>query len=577
MSAATRERIESAFGVVVGRLVREMKPEGFWEGELSSSALSTATAISALCVARKPGDRAIVERGVSWLRQTVNPDAGWGDTPDSPSNLATTLLVKAALRLSDPSDLSDQSDSSEAEIVAAINDFYGADRTFAVPILANCALAGMVSWNCVPGLPFELAVFPRAWYRLLRLDVVSYALPALIAVGLAIHHHAPSRSPFRRLARRAAIKTVLEKLRRIQPENGGFLEATPLTSFTAMTLGSVYGADQPVVSKCLEFIRQSQRPDGSWPIDTNLSVWITTGAISALTNADRLDEIDVEKTSGWLAARQYKSVHPFTGAAPGGFAWTHLPGGVPDADDTSGAVLASIHLGNTESAGAAVDWLLGLQNADGGWPAFCRGWGQLPFDRSSPDITAHAIRALRAFDSETDAKCRRAVERGYDYLAAAQQADGSWIPLWFGNQAAEDHSNRVFGTSRSLLAYAGRDSREVVAALQYLLQAQNDDGGWGGGQGIASSVEESSLAVTALIRFGSEAEVQSATTRGIDYLVSRVEDSSWTTAAPIGLYFSSLWYSERLYPIAWAVEALGLAACGGSTRATEHYVCNAKS
>ena len=28
-------------------------------------------------------------------------------------------------------------------------------------------------------------------------------------------------------------------------------------------------------------------------------------------------------------------------------------------------------------------------------------------------------------------------------------------------------------------------------------------------------------------------------------------------AAPIGLYFALLWYHERLYPLVWALEALG--------------------
>ena len=49
---------------------------------------------------------------------------------------------------------------------------------------------------------------------------------------------------------------------------------------------------------------------------------------------------------------------------------------------------------------AAVDrgvkWLLDLQNRDGGWPTFCRGWGKLPFDRSGADLTAHALRAIEA-------------------------------------------------------------------------------------------------------------------------------------------------------------------------------------
>src|SRR5690606_25599498 len=43
-----------------------------------------------------------------------------------------------------------------------------------------------------------------------------------------------------------------------------------------------------------------------------------------------------------------------------------------------------------------VTWLLDLQNRDGGWPTFCRGWGKLPFDRSSPDITAHCMRAVHS-------------------------------------------------------------------------------------------------------------------------------------------------------------------------------------
>src|SRR6266568_4695463 len=45
------------------------------------------------------------------------------------------------------------------------------------------------------------------------------------------------------------------------------------------------------------------------------------------------------------------------------------------------------------AAMAGIHWLLNLQNADGGLPTFCRGWTNLPFDRSAPDLTAHALRA----------------------------------------------------------------------------------------------------------------------------------------------------------------------------------------
>src|SRR5205823_11668354 len=86
------------------------------------------------------------------------------------------------------------------------------------------------------------------------------------------------------------------------------------------------------------------------------------------------------------------------GADPGGWAWTDLPGGVPDADDTPGAILALWKLGES---GTCIDdglrWLTSLQNRDGGWPTFCRGWGHLPFDRSGNDLTAHTLRALAAW------------------------------------------------------------------------------------------------------------------------------------------------------------------------------------
>jgi squalene-hopene/tetraprenyl-beta-curcumene cyclase len=68
--------------------------------------------------------------------------------------------------------------------------------------------------------------------------VVSYALPALIAIGQAIHHHHPSWNPLPRLIRQIMRRPTLTVLELIQPENGGFLEATPLTSFVTMALAS---------------------------------------------------------------------------------------------------------------------------------------------------------------------------------------------------------------------------------------------------------------------------------------------------------------------------------------------------
>jgi squalene-hopene/tetraprenyl-beta-curcumene cyclase len=71
----------------------------------------------------------------------------------------------------------------------------------------------------------------------------------------------------------------------------------------------------------------------------------------------------------------------------------------------------------------AAVWLLDLQNRDGGWPTFCRGWGTLPFDRSSNDLTAHAVRALAAWQARVTSiplklsvRTESAIRRGLKYL-----------------------------------------------------------------------------------------------------------------------------------------------------------------
>jgi squalene-hopene/tetraprenyl-beta-curcumene cyclase len=620
----TRDRLLSALRLARRELLSRRLPAGYWEGHLSSSALSTATAVTALGLGADPEDGRLVTAGVHWLAEHQNSDGGWGDTTDSPSNLATTLLCFSALTIANHVPgaydavmratpyVNSNAGTTPAERVAAITSAYGEDRTFAVPILMNCAVADLVEWQDIPSLPYELATLPQSWYRLTKMQVVSYALPALIAVGLAIEYHRPLMHRRSSLVRRLVSKAVQRKLVSLQPLTGGFLEATPLTAFVCMALLSLrkshsanprHDPTATVLNKGLDFLRRSMRPDGSWPIDTNLSVWVTSSALNALELSGGLPEPDAEATRDWLTERQCQTRHPYTGAAPGGFGWTHLAGGVPDADDTSGALLALADCGSDETITNAALWLCDLQNTDGGWPTFCRGWGKLPFDKSCDDITAHALRAVRKAQAASDCRARartapaarlkdrdedtviahparykpapyrraeqttgcerarrrlaRAINRGLDHLSARQRPDGSWVPLWFGNQAAPEHLNPVLGTSRVLLAWAEFDhnAEEALQGLQFLVTAQNDDGGWGGAPGVASTVEESALAICALSCWPQECRI--ALERGLNYLLARIENDDWTTPAPIGLYFASLWYSEELYPIVWTVEALG--------------------
>ena len=270
------------------RLLAERTPAGHWEGELSSSALSTATAVCALSLVG--GHDGLVRDGVRWLVEDQNDDGGFGDADGCPSNISTTTLAWATLSMHGASAvtraeawLRERVGALTAEAMAhAIGHAYGEDRTFSVPILTHCALAGRFGWEHIPPLPFELAALPRSWFKLVGLPVVSYALPALIAIGQAQHRHRPTRNPLSRLLRGLTRRKTLRVLESIQPESGGFLEATPLTSFVTMSLAGSGLHDHPVTRKGVEFLTESVRDDGSWPIDTNLATWVTTLSINAL-------------------------------------------------------------------------------------------------------------------------------------------------------------------------------------------------------------------------------------------------------------------------------------------------------
>ena len=696
-----------------------------WVGELSTSALSTATAVMALEQMRRQYVIAgrdvpevwtrLIQCGCEWLIAHQNADGGWGDTIKSISNISTTMLCHAVLvatesfnRVPQECSLSEQPASASrptsdahacglrlhevmstaatyidrAGGVSAVIARYGKDHTFSVPILTHCALAGLVDWGEVISLPFELACIPARFYAAVRLPVVSYALPALIAIGQVRFHFRPSWNPLRRWLQRWAKPASLRVLERIQPPHGGFLEATPLTSFVTMSLASMGLQDHPVAQRGIEFIVASARWDDasrptelasvvpgplhydapnesrrsaearepptqgrwgegelacSWPIDTNLVTWVTTLSINALG-----DDVPLDARPGlraWLLRQQYRVVHPYTNAAPGGWAWTDLPGGVPDADDTPGAMLALMKLRvlaghssdevmpgtptplsyftkfdflpkSEESAfQQSAKWLLKLQNHDGGWPTFCRGWGTLPFDRSSPDITAHAIRALKFWERhpiniEKAMIFRQLfqIEDAEKFLKRTQRRDGSWLPLWFGNQHAPNDENPTYGTAKVLAAFQalGRMSDEsAVRGVRWLVENQNPDGGWGAGPGTPSSVEESALALEALLgcrdtqrshhaprdepsaetasdedrrsssgkerlghsaphpeREGDVDDVDTAISLGLSWLIARVEDGRFREPAPIGFYFAKLWYFEALYPLIFTVAAL---------------------
>jgi squalene-hopene/tetraprenyl-beta-curcumene cyclase len=85
--------------------------------------------------------------------------------------------------------------------------------------------------------------------------------------------------------------------------------------------------------------------------------------------------------------------------------------------------------------------------------------------------------------------------------------------------------------------------------IDWLRGQQRADGSWGAG--MRGTSEETALAVIALGESGRSSH--EAVQRGCAWLVKQGLNPE---PASIGLYFSLLWYHEKMYPLSWTLEAL---------------------
>ncbi|MEO7003538.1 MAG: prenyltransferase/squalene oxidase repeat-containing protein, partial [Ktedonobacterales bacterium] len=238
-----------------------------------------------------------------------------------------------------------------------------------------------------------------------------------------------------------------------------------------------------------------------------------------------------------------------------------MPAGWPDADDTSYTLLALRALGvaqNDVAIKRGARWLESMQSGDGSWPTFVRG-SKMPFDHDCPYITGHALCALKAagwLDAHP-----HILTRALGYLTQAQHYDGSFASIWFREATA--------GTASVLEALADcglLDTPMATRARDALLRSQNDDGGWAGlRMQQASTAEETSWALLALLRCDPTGEhlvipaIAEAVAHGVRWLLAHQRpDGAWD-AAPIGLYYSAMWYSDTQYALALPLQALARA------------------
>jgi hypothetical protein len=488
--------------------------------------------------------------------------------------------------------------------------------------LGVAALAGLIPWSAVPAQPFERTCVSSRWGMKLRVPVVAVDLPSFVAVGLAVQVQRPPWNPLARWVRHLLRDRALTVLQAMQAEDGGFFGSVAVTAGILAHLSVAGEAKHAVARAAARFLGATVRTDGAWPDRADAAGLLTPLAIDALMFGGESASIERQAAvHSWLVRRQVGRRHPVLDEEPGGWAASEPPCAVPDGWHTAHALLAlartatfvadeqphpspravvRCNLADFPEAAAIVaqlprlpdvafddrrpirdglTWLLAAQNDDGGWPVLPALQPTHPLHDGSPETTALALRALAAWQPQSDADqlyaealaaarqgdrlpgfplpdLDEAIAAGLAYLAAVQDEEGAW--------PSPDSSVRT--TALVLLAF--RDLAALAAeparlGLAWLATAQNADGGWGAAPQSASRLWETASVVRVLADAGADHET--AYQRGLAWLVQEIEAGRLTESTDYGSPPDLLWRRDPLIPIIFAAAALGRARVRASS------------
>jgi squalene-hopene/tetraprenyl-beta-curcumene cyclase len=597
-------------------LVERQSPAGWWKGELRTNVTMDAEDLlmRQFLGILQPDDLAAAAR---WIRSQQRADGTWATFEGGPGDLSTTIEAYAALRLA--GDSAEEPHLRRAREFVVANGGIAASRVFTRIWLA---LFGEWSWDDLPAMPPELVFLPswaplnvydwgcwarqtvvpitvvatlrpvrplpftldelhtRASPRRGRPDLIGRAFNVLDRV-LKVYERSPVQ-PGRDLAMRRAAEWILAR----QEADGGWGGIQPPWVYSVLALHLLgYPMDHPSVAAAIEgfegFLIREQTAEGEVRrLEACQSpVWDTCLAVIGLLDAGvAADDPSVVRAAQWLLGEEITVKGDWSvkrpALAPGGWAFEFANDGYPDIDDTAEVVLSLDRLRALPGVDAAidrgVDWVLGMQSADGGWGAFDadntrRLVEKLPFcdfgaviDPPSADVTAHVVEMFARLGRADDDGARR----GIQWLLDAQEADGSWFGRW--------GANHVYGTGAVVpaLVEAGipRTNPAIRRAVAWLERHQNDDGGWGEdlrsykddawrGRG-ASTASQTAWALLALLAVDPST---AAVERGIQWLVdSQQADGNWDEPLYTGTGFPGDFYiNYEMYRIVFPLSALG--------------------
>lgn len=553
-TAQLQARVEKSAGRALEYLWDRQRADGSWVDRLSSSTI--ATALGALSLARadpvRYADR--IADAVRWLHAHQRSDGGWAmadaEWPSSPGMTAFGVAAlheidreRSAGRIGRARTFLDEND--HINVIPGLSG--EAPKTWPAALPVIWALVGLRDWDQQPDMAVETILLPAR----LR-NKVSIALPAILALGV-MQARTMQRNPLRRALARIAVPRALDWLRENQGTNGGIEECPMIAGFVYLGLRRA-GVGEDLQLSSLSYLLQTQRADGSWAIDRDLEISVTAYSVMAVAEfEDVATHPQLQATREWLLSTQWNKPFSQFGIPAGGWGWA-MPSGWPESEDTAVVlgVLADLGLPRSHPAvRQGIDWLHAMQNDNGSWSEWVRN-SSIMNDRPCPGVTAHVVMTLERFGEPSSPGTP--VDRALGYLRSTQDADGSIESVWF--------RDATHGTSRLLEALV--DTRQgsspgARAARDWLLANQAADGGWPATHALpprGSTAEETAWAVFALLKSEEPADSPELV-RAVEWLLELQDEVGTWRPSNVGLYFDDLCYTDDLIAHTFTLRSLG--------------------
>ncbi len=611
---------QQAIGAAIDRGVDALRAmqdrAGWWKGILDTNVTMDAEDLMLRHVLGVL-DADLVEKAARWIRSQQRDDGSWATFHGGPADLSTTVEAYVALRLA-----GDDPASAHMNAAAEIARAAGGVENTRVFTRFWLALLGLWSWDDLPATPPEVILLPR-WAPLNIYDFACWARQTIVPLTVVAAHrpvhpvtftveelrswqqHSPARPrtrggralvaldrvlrryerrPLRRLRARALRRAETWIVERQEADGSwGGIQPPWVYSMIALRLLG-YPLDHPVMVRAFAGLDAfSVHEDGARRLEACQSpVWDTALATIALHDCGVApSDPTLRAAERWLLGEEVRIRGDWAvrrpHLPPGGWAFEFANDNYPDVDDTAEVVLALLATRDAPDgawgAGDAVErgvrWVLGMQCRDGGWAAFdvdnTRTLARdLPFcdfgeviDPPSADVTAHVVEMLAAVG-----RPGQAMQRGVEWLWRAQEADGSWFGRW--------GANHVYGTGHvaPALVAAGVDPDDprLRRARQWLLDHQNNDGGWGEDmrsyrdpQWIGRGTSTPSQTAWALLGLLALGERGRAVEQGIAYLLrTQRDDGRWDEPQYTGTGFpGDFFINYHLYRHVFPLMALG--------------------